>query len=105
MEPRLKNQSVTSMLPPRTLPPLHPDTPPPLAPPPSHAATPSPRQHRGALGVARLFWLAFGVFFVLYHLCYENVLHHTVGWCTLKGLQTRGLHSSTSLLSLSRFCH
>ena len=26
-----------------------------------------------------MFWLAFGIFFVLYHLCYENILHHTDG--------------------------
>lgn len=31
------------------------------------------------LGVARLFWFCFGVFFVLYHLCYENILHKTDG--------------------------
>mmetsp|Transcript_33528 Transcript_33528/g.84444 ORF Transcript_33528/g.84444 Transcript_33528/m.84444 type:complete len:196 (-) Transcript_33528:134-721(-) len=34
---------------------------------------------RLTLGLARLFWLCFGVFFVLYHLCYENVLHKTDG--------------------------
>ena len=31
------------------------------------------------LGFARLFWFCFGVFFVLYHLCYENILHQTDG--------------------------
>ena len=31
------------------------------------------------LAVGRLFWLLFGVFFVTYHLCYENILHHTDG--------------------------
>lgn len=37
------------------------------------------QRRRTKLGLARLFWLAFGVFFVLYHLCYENILHHTDG--------------------------
>ena len=37
----------------------------------------SPR--RTALGWARSFWFCFGVFFVLYHLCYENIIHKTDG--------------------------
>ena len=34
---------------------------------------------RFALGRGRLAVFAFAVFFVLYHLCYENILHHTDG--------------------------
>ena len=26
-----------------------------------------------------MFWFLFGIFFVGYHLCYENILHHTDG--------------------------
>jgi hypothetical protein len=36
-------------------------------------------RRRFALGLGRLAVFAFAVFFVLYHLCYENIKHHTDG--------------------------
>ena len=36
-------------------------------------------RRRFALGRGRLAVFAFAVFFVLYHLCYENIKHHTDG--------------------------
>ena len=48
---------------------------PPRTPPSPSALLAGPRQRAGR----RSFWFCFGVFFVLYHLCYENIIHKTDG--------------------------